>query len=130
MHLLCMFGRTPLLTRRVRCSSLHCPPCAFVPPTAPSPAPQSTGALARRITDTDENIEATFSAVSKLGVQDVTVSYLFMRPHIRRNVSRANKGSFQDMLRLYARDTTEVQFHEESAPIEVPATGWRARRYR
>eukprot|EP00670_Eutreptiella_braarudii_P025847 CAMPEP_0174380058 /NCGR_PEP_ID=MMETSP0811_2-20130205/123125_1 /TAXON_ID=73025 ORGANISM="Eutreptiella gymnastica-like, Strain CCMP1594" /NCGR_SAMPLE_ID=MMETSP0811_2 /ASSEMBLY_ACC=CAM_ASM_000667 /LENGTH=836 /DNA_ID=CAMNT_0015532807 /DNA_START=23 /DNA_END=2533 /DNA_ORIENTATION=- len=81
------------------------------------------------ITDTDENLEQTFSAISELGVKDVTVSYLFLRHHIRRNVSRADGGSFQTMLRLY-NDSTEVKFSEESTPIQVPETSWRARRYK
>ena len=78
------------------------------------------------MTDTTSNLSATFRAIHDAGVRDVSVSYLFLRPHIRRNVARADGGSFRPMLSEHYYETSQVQFHEESTPIQVPMWDWRS----
>jgi len=71
------------------------------------------------ITDTEDRLNLLFAAISGAGVEQVAVSYLFLRPKIRSNIVRVAVPMLTSMLNEYASGC-KLTLHGESTMDSLP----------
>ena len=74
------------------------------------------------VTDSDESLDKLFSAISKAGIKETAVSYLFLRPAIRKSLERSIEDTqlLRQLLEPYSEGTILPIGMKNSRGIALP----------
>ncbi|KAJ4456312.1 putative radical SAM protein [Paratrimastix pyriformis] len=83
------------------------------------------------VTDTDAQMRALFTAIHATGVRIVSLSYLFLRPHVRDALTQAAQAHPELRPALAAFEhSVPMKLGGRGGAIEAMPAEWRAREYR